>query len=95
MGKVLPTHSIRTFRYKPLVALDDSSWWIDCLLLLMVFVYAAAELFDIWLWFRRVRPNDPPLCPRTFVSKCRLAGDRRQNGGPQSLRKALVRWPTR
>ena len=40
MGKVLPTHSIRTFRYKPLVALDDSSWWIDCLLLLMVFVYA-------------------------------------------------------
>eukprot|EP01045_Picozoa_sp_COSAG04_P011257 COSAG04_NODE_720_length_10812_cov_2.903108_11_plen_89_part_00 len=86
MGKVLPTHSIRTFRYKPLVALDDSSWWIDCLLLLMVFVYAAAELFDIWLWFRRVRPNDPPLCPRTFVSKCRLG-----TGGETAGRRACAR----
>ena len=53
MGKVIPSHSIRTFRYKPLVDLGDSSWWIDSSLLCMVLFYATAEAIDMAIWFHR------------------------------------------
>ena len=50
MGRILPSYSIKTFRYKPLLALDKQDWWIDCLLMLMVVVYAGAEVIDIALF---------------------------------------------
>ena len=53
MGKVLPSHSIRTLHYKPLWDIHDSRWWIDCSLLLLVIFYATAELYDMWRWFHR------------------------------------------
>ncbi len=53
MGKVLPTYSIRTLRYKPLWDIHDRGWWVDCSLLLMVIVYASAELYDMWRWFHK------------------------------------------
>jgi hypothetical protein len=44
MGKVLPSHSIRTFRYKQLWNTEDVGWWVDCSLLLMVVFYGTCVL---------------------------------------------------
>eukprot|EP01052_Picozoa_sp_SAG31_P008749 SAG31_NODE_447_length_15579_cov_5.713871_8_plen_124_part_00 len=47
MGKVIPTYSIRTWKYKPLVDTSSASWWYDIILVVMVVVYAGGELLEM------------------------------------------------
>jgi hypothetical protein len=51
-GKVIPTHHLKTFFYKPVVEVSEGWWWVDASLVFMVTLYATFELIDFIRWGR-------------------------------------------
>ena len=48
MGKVVASYTVKTFRPTDLVAMQDTKWWVECVLVAFVFSYSISEALEAY-----------------------------------------------